>query len=106
MKKLIKLADIKEYLPLLDREEISLSRFAEILNEAANNALSESTNTDKQLNITFEEYGYSCSDGCCYDYGTITTVNGVELETHNQDPETMVSQILEHLGYKVVVEYK
>ena len=36
MKKLIILADIKEYLPQLDREEISISRFAEILNQLAN----------------------------------------------------------------------
>ena len=29
-------ADIKEYLPQLDREEITISRFAEILNQLAN----------------------------------------------------------------------
>ena len=39
MKKLIILADIKEYLPQLDREEITTSRFAEILNEIANKRL-------------------------------------------------------------------
>jgi hypothetical protein len=41
MKKLnlIRLADVKEYMPLLDREEITLSRFAEILNNRANEAL-------------------------------------------------------------------
>lgn len=37
--KLIRVADIKEYLPQLDREEITLSRFAEILNEVANKNL-------------------------------------------------------------------
>ena len=36
MKKLIITADIKEYLPQLDREEITTSRFAEILNQLAN----------------------------------------------------------------------
>lgn len=36
MKKLIILADIKEYLPQLDREEITISRLAEILNQLAN----------------------------------------------------------------------
>ncbi len=36
MKNLIITADIKEYLPQLDREEITTSRFAEILNELAN----------------------------------------------------------------------
>lgn len=37
------------------------------------------------LKINLTEYGYSCGDGCCYNYGTITTVNGVELPCHNQD---------------------
>ncbi len=36
MKNLIITADIKKYLPQLYREEISISRFAEILNELAN----------------------------------------------------------------------
>jgi hypothetical protein len=36
MKNLIITADIKKYLPQLDIEEISISRFAEILNELAN----------------------------------------------------------------------
>ena len=36
MKNLIITADIKEYLPQLDREEITISRLAEILNELAN----------------------------------------------------------------------
>lgn len=58
-----------------------------------------------ELKITFTEYGYSCGDGCCYNYGTITKVNGIQLPTHNQDPETIIRQILEHLGYKVQVEY-
>ena len=36
MKNLIITADIKKYLPQLYREEISISRFAEILNQLAN----------------------------------------------------------------------
>lgn len=36
MKNLIITADIKEYLPQLDREEITISRLAEILNQLAN----------------------------------------------------------------------
>lgn len=60
----------------------------------------------KNLNITLEDYDSTCADGCCYDYGTITTVNGVELECHNTDTESILRQILEHLGYKVTIEYK
>lgn len=41
MKKLIITADIKKYLPLLLNEEITTSRFAEILNERANTVLEE-----------------------------------------------------------------
>jgi hypothetical protein len=37
--KLIILADIKKHLPLLTNEEITWSKFAELLNEAANKAL-------------------------------------------------------------------
>lgn len=40
MKRLIILADIKKYLPLLEKEEITTSKFAEILNELANKRLS------------------------------------------------------------------
>ena len=54
MKKLnlLRLADVKAYIGLLDREEITMSRFAEILNECANEALrihdvSKSTKVDK-----------------------------------------------------------
>ena len=54
-----------------------------------------------ELNIKLEEYDYQCGDGCCDTYGTVTTVNGIELPCHNQDTETIVKQILEHLGYKV-----
>ena len=54
-----------------------------------------------KLNIKIEEYSYECGDGCCLNYGTITTVNDVKLPCHNQDTETIVKQILEHLGYAV-----
>ena len=62
-------------------------------------------NENKKLKITFTEYGYSCGDGCCYNSGVITTVNGVELPLQNEDTETIVQQILEHLGYEVDVEF-
>lgn len=57
------------------------------------------------LKVKLHEYGYSCSDGCCYNYGTITTVNDIELPCHNQDTETILRQVLEHLGYKVEIDY-
>jgi hypothetical protein len=33
----------------------------------------------KKVKINFKEYMYQCGDGCCTEYGTITTVNGKEL---------------------------
>ncbi|HRH58105.1 MAG TPA: hypothetical protein PLS10_10645 [Chitinophagales bacterium] len=57
----------------------------------------------EKLQISFNEYYHNCSDGCCTTYGTVTIVNGVELEFHNQDIETIVRQILEHLGYEVEI---
>ncbi len=59
----------------------------------------------QKLEINLNEYGYSCGDGCCYNYGTITTVNGVELPCHNQDAPTILKQVLEHLDYEVKLTY-
>jgi len=59
----------------------------------------------KDVYITFEDYDSICSDGCCHDYGTITTLNGIELECHNQDKISIVMQILEHLGYNISIEH-
>lgn len=50
------------------------------------------------------EYTYDCADGCCTNYGTITKVNGIQLDCQNQDTETILREILEHLGYDVEIE--
>lgn len=55
MKKLIILADIKEYLPQLDKEEISMSRFSEILNELANTRLNiDQVSREKEYKDTIQ----------------------------------------------------
>jgi len=46
--------------------------------------------TKEQLRITLHEYGYRCSDGCCFNYGIITKVNGIEMPSHNIDTETIL----------------
>lgn len=59
-------------------------------------------NTDyTTLNITLNEYHYDCADNCCTSYGTVTTVNGVELENHDEDVGSILKQVLTHLGYEV-----
>jgi hypothetical protein len=55
------------------------------------------------LKIQIEDYHYQCGDGCCDHYGTVTTVNGIELFCHDQDAEAILRQVLEHLGYKVEI---
>jgi hypothetical protein len=58
----------------------------------------------KEIEIILDEYDWTCSDGCCYNYGIVTTVNGVEMPAHNTDTETILRQVLEHLGYKVTIK--
>jgi len=57
----------------------------------------------KKVKIHFKEYWYNCSDGCCTDYGVVTTINGEELDCRNEDTETIVEQILKKLGYDVEI---
>ena len=56
-----------------------------------------------KLEIILDEYDFECGDGCCTNYGTITKVNGVEMPFHNQDTETILKQVLNHLGYQVEI---
>lgn len=42
----------------------------------------------KKIKITLNEYHTTCGDGCCDNYGTITTIDGIEMEFHNQDVQT------------------
>lgn len=58
----------------------------------------------EKVKIELIEYAYECGDGCCTNYGTITKVNGVEIECQNQDTETIIYHILTNLGYEVEVE--
>ena len=59
-------------------------------------------NTTKKLEIIVDDYQWTCSDGCCTDYGTSVTINGEELPVRNyQDVGTHLRQVLEHLGYEV-----
>jgi hypothetical protein len=56
-----------------------------------------------KVTINFHKYAYHCGDGCCFNYGTVTTVNGQDLDAHNEDVETIVRGILENLGYEVEI---
>ena len=53
------------------------------------------------IELQVHQYSNTCNDGCCYNYGTIVSINGEELPCHNEDVETQLIQVLEHLGYEV-----
>ena len=57
----------------------------------------------EKVKIELNEYCYNCADGCCTNYGTITKVNGVEMDSHNQDAATILEKVLNHLGYDAEV---
>jgi hypothetical protein len=57
----------------------------------------------QEVIIELAEYCTTCSDGCCTDYGTVTKVNGKELDCINQDVGTIIKGILTELGYNVEV---
>ena len=60
----------------------------------------------KKIKIELDEYDYDCADGCCTNYGTVVTVNGEELTSHNKDVSTIIRNILSHIGYDVEVVEK
>lgn len=60
--------------------------------------------SDKTVTLRFDEWEHQCGDGCCYDYGTATYVNGVRVDDYGISLENAIQSVLEHLGYKVVIE--
>jgi hypothetical protein len=57
-----------------------------------------------KVKIDITRWEYNCPDGCCTRYGTTTKVNGVEMPFENDDSETILQMVLEHLGYNVEIE--
>ena len=53
-----------------------------------------------KVTIILDDYNYQCWDWCCTNYGTITTVNWVECEYHNDDRESLVEFVLQQLWYE------
>lgn len=68
------------------------------------------------IKITFEDWGYTCSDGCCTNFGTKLYLNDKELQHPNpeiwdnnyvgEDVETALHAVLKELGYNVEFENK
>jgi len=55
----------------------------------------------KKLKIDLEEYDYTGSSNDIY--GMVVKVNGVEMPYHNMDVDTILEQVLTHLGYEVEI---
>lgn len=90
---------LKEFilLEIVERRDYSASKMCEII-------LSKIEKLEKEkLRVELNHYHSECGDGCCTNYGTITTVNGVEMEVHNQDAGTILREVLIHLGYKAEI---
>ncbi|WP_296683194.1 hypothetical protein [Flavobacterium sp.] len=66
------------------------------------------------VKITIEEWDYTCTDGCCTDYGATIYLNGKELPhpnpeiIHNgyvgMDVGLSIEAVLKELGYEVEIE--
>jgi len=62
--------------------------------------------TPKEIDISFEEWDYTCGDGCCYDYGITLKVGDVEINQYAEhNIEYTIVELLKHLGYKVNVTH-
>ncbi len=64
----------------------------------------EETNKENRapVNIELKCWDYKCGDGCCTDYGTSLSVNGVESENEyiGNDVSSSIEFVLKQLGYE------
>ena len=68
------------------------------------------------IKIKFEDWDYTCGDGCCTTFGTKIYLNDKELEHPNidvldnsyvgTDTQTALHAVLKELGYNVEFENK
>lgn len=60
----------------------------------------------EKLVIKFEDWDYTCGDGCCYEWGTKIYINGTQVANYNGGVAQQVFvDILEHLGYEIEIDY-
>jgi len=60
----------------------------------------------KKVKIILRNWDYTCSDGCCYDYGVSIEVNGEKCENEysGDNVEDALKFTLNKLGYEVEIE--
>ncbi len=54
--------------------------------------------------ITINEYDTECADGCCVDYGTQVSINGVMVNESSQDLSTILKAVLSHFGIEAEIK--
>lgn len=56
--------------------------------------------------IVIQDYHYSCSDGCCDEYGSNLYVNGKEVGTYSEIDENMLEDVLREFGIEAEVKHE
>lgn len=54
----------------------------------------------EKLIVRFEEWDYTCGDGCCYEYGVDLFINDKHVSSYAQCDQAII-ETLEFLGYEV-----
>lgn len=65
--------------------------------------LKRNRETVKNIKITLTDWTHECGDSCCTTYGTNVNINGVDLECQNSDVQTILEEVLKHLGYSIEI---
>lgn len=55
--------------------------------------------------VCFQNWDYTCGDGCCSDYGTSLVINGYLITQYCNDEDSVV-KVLEFLGLNPVMIYE
>lgn len=53
--------------------------------------------------ISFKNYHYTRSDGCCDEYGTNVFINGFDLNCNGEDAGSVIINLMEFLNIENVV---
>ncbi len=61
---------------------------------------------NKKLKLTFEDWDYTCGDGCCYESGTKLKIDDVHVSDNVDCSQNHIIDVLQHLGYELEIEYK
>lgn len=57
--------------------------------------------------VVIQDYHYSCSDGCCDEYGSHVYVNGKEVGSYSDGIDANVLEdVLKELGIQAEVEHE